>query len=77
MNVKSAKNVEGHLIYCADDVYRFRVYSGADFIDYDISHSDLLIKIIDEDAAFYDNRYLEHSPETLGIDAQQELFDPS
>lgn len=67
MNIKPAVGLEGQLIWCADGVYRFRVYTGTTFVDYDLSHSDLTIKILDEDSALYDDRYLDHSPETLGI----------
>ena len=41
------------------------------FKDYDIYHSDLVVKIDDTDATFYEHEdgrmILDHSPETLGI----------
>ena len=67
----SANGVEGQLIWCADGVYRFRVYTdNFEFTDYDLLHSDLSVTITDPDATFYaddaGNR-LDHNPETLGI----------
>ncbi len=69
--IKSANGTTGCLISSMDGNYRFRVYSGDTFVDYDIMHSDLMVTICDEDAAFYtgdfDSAVLDHSPETLGI----------
>jgi hypothetical protein len=72
MKIKDANGIEGHLIYMhGADKYMFRVYNGASFIDYDIRHCDLCVKITDPDAAFYirddGTEVLDHSPETLGI----------
>jgi hypothetical protein len=73
VEITSATGVEGHLLYChVEDKYQFRVYDkNHNFIDYDIKHCDLLVKIIDEDASFYkvhDSTYiLDHTPETLGL----------
>lgn len=65
----SAHGVEGHLIWCADGVHRFRVYTdNFEFTDYDLLHSDLLVTITDEDATFYSDDNgdrLDHSPQTL------------
>ena len=52
--------------------YQFRVYDeNHKFIDYDIMHSDLVAKITDSDATFYqidgDTFVLDHNPETLGL----------
>lgn len=71
-NVRSANGVEGHLIYTAMGYFMFRVYEqDGSFTDYKILHSDLLLKIIDADAAFYEERdgtpVLDHLPTTLGI----------
>jgi hypothetical protein len=67
----SANGVEGQLIWCADGVYRFRVYTdNFEFTDYDLLHSDLSVTITDPDATFYsDDRgnRLDHSPQTLGM----------
>lgn len=63
----SANGKEGHLIYCGDGQFRFRVYNGDLFTDYDILHCDLHVRIMDEDAYFYKDKYLDHSPETLGV----------
>ena len=67
----SANGVEGILIWCADGIYRFRVYAdNHDFTDYDLLHSDLSVTITDKTATFYsdDNgNRLDYSPETLGI----------
>jgi len=72
MKIEPANGVTGHLIYCMDGKYRFRVYSTDDksFTDYDLCHSDLTVTIVDEDSAFYINKdvaVLDHSPATLGI----------
>jgi hypothetical protein len=71
MKIKSANGLTGCLIYCADQVYRIRIYAdGGDFIDYDIQHNDLLFTICDEDAYLYSNNdrfWIDHSTETLGL----------
>lgn len=65
----AAKNSQGYLINCQGKLM-FRLYDGDEFIDYEIHHSDLHIKIIDDDAFFYHpkfrNEYIDHSPTTLG-----------
>jgi hypothetical protein len=71
-NVKCAKETEGHLIYTAMGEFMFRVYNpDKTFTDYRILHSDLLLKITDEDAVFYEDKngtpVLDHSPSTLGL----------
>lgn len=73
MKILPAKGSRGLLIWTGE-TYQFRVYHDLDpqgFTDYDIRHSDLEIEILDEDAAFYDDRKLDHSPETLGIENTQ------
>lgn len=71
VKVTSADGTSGCLIWVSGENYMFRVYDdhGA-FKDYDIRHSDLNIKIVDSDAAFYEYEdgalFLDHSPETLG-----------
>jgi len=69
---KSATGVEGCLIRGIDGEYYFRVYdANHDFVDYDLMHSDLSIRITDPDAFFYseDGRdSLDHSPATLGLE---------
>ena len=72
MKIESADGREGYLIWCGGDRYVFRIYSAAphDFVDYDIRHCDMRIKIIDSDAFFYTDEKgacVDHSPETLGL----------
>lgn len=74
----TANGEVGYLIYChATNRHLFRVYTNPpnDFVDYDILHNDLRVKIIDADAHFYRGRFdgkdfaeLDHSPATLGIE---------
>lgn len=70
MEMKPALGVEGTLIPLFDGSWVFRVYDkNGDFVDYDIHHSDLWIKITDPDAVLYsdDGGYrLDHHPSTLG-----------
>jgi hypothetical protein len=67
----SADGVEGVLIWCADGVYRFRVYTDSfEFTDYDLLHSDLSVTITDKTASFYsddEGNRLDHDLATLGI----------
>ena len=73
MKIASADGKSGCLLYSfGSDKYMFRVYDTQhDFIDYEIYHSDLGIKIEDPDACFYETAdgrmVLDHSPETLGL----------
>jgi hypothetical protein len=72
IKIESADGREGYLIWCGGDRYVFRIYKEApdDFTDYDIHHTDMRIRIIDEDAYFYSDDQgdsIDHSPETLGI----------
>ena len=72
MKIESANGVEGCLIYVhGANTYQFRVYGKDGFKDYDIYHSDLVVKIDDKDAFFYEHEdgrmMIDHSPETLGI----------
>ena len=72
MKIESADGVEGILIWCGGDRYVFRIYTAApdDFVDYDLRHSDMRVKIMDSDAFFYVNdkgACIDHSPDTLGI----------
>lgn len=79
--MQSANGVTGHLLYTGD-TYVFRVYhplwpyidAKDNFTDYDLLHNDLVVTIRDEDAYFYTNSfipYLDHSPETLGIETTE------
>lgn len=68
----SANGVEGCLIYCADGVYRIRVYDTYhDYTDYNIRTADLFFTINSADAHFYvdssGQHYIDHDPQTLGI----------
>jgi len=72
MKIESADGCEGILIWCGGDRYVFRIYSDAPhkFVDYDLRHSDMRIRIVDSDAFFYSNEQsdcIDHSPATLGI----------
>jgi len=71
MDITSANGREGYLIWCGGDRYVFRIYDiYHNFVDYDLCHSDLRIKITDTDAHFYvdgEHARIDHSPETLGI----------
>ena len=69
--IESADGKEGYLIWCGGDRYVFRVYTQApdEFVDYDLRHTDMRIKIVDSDAFFYSDErgdYVDHSPATLG-----------
>jgi hypothetical protein len=69
MKSTSADGVEGHLLRSFEGKYFFRVYNGTDFVDYDLTHSDLCVTITDPDAFFYHGNNmdrLDHSPQTLG-----------
>jgi hypothetical protein len=77
MKSKTANGEVGYLIYChATDRHMFRVYDAQhNFVDYDIRHNDLRVKIIDPDAHFYTGQAngeqfyeLDHCPATLGIE---------
>jgi len=71
MKIESADGREGLLIWCGGDRYVFRIYDlWHNFVDYDIRHCDMRVKIIDSDAFFYvdgDHARVDHSPDTLGI----------
>ena len=71
MKIESADGREGLLIWCGGDRYVFRIYDlWHNFVDYDLRHSDMRVKIIDSDAFFYvdgDHARVDHSPDTLGI----------
>lgn len=72
MKIESADGREGYLIWCGGDRYVFRIYDlFHNFVDYDLRHSDMRIKIIDSDAFFYQDKdfsKLDHSPATLGLE---------
>ena len=73
--VRSANGVEGELCVRSDGSYFLRVadvQASEGLVDYDLRHSDLRVRIIDEDAAFYDfganhGPVLDHVPATLGL----------
>ena len=73
MTATSATGVTGFVLHTIDG-YVFRVYEKDTeaFKDYDLLHSDLEVKIVDEDAVFYEldngKKVLDYSPPTLGID---------
>ncbi len=67
--------MEGCLCVTLDQGYFLRVKDARapeGFVDYRLRHSDLQVRIIDEDAAFYDfgpnlDSLLDHAPATLGL----------
>ena len=68
---KSADKLKGILIRSSDGSYFFRVADkDGEFQDYELLHNDLSIIIDDFDAFLYEyndnEKYLDHSPETLG-----------
>ena len=70
--IESADGREGYLIWCGGDRYVFRIYSDAphEFVDYDLRHTDMRVKIVDSDAFFYSDEqgaWVYHAPATLGI----------
>jgi len=71
MEITSANGREGYLIWCGGDRYVFRIYDiYHNFVDYDLRHCDMRVKIIDTDAHFYvdgEHASIDHSPETLGL----------
>lgn len=71
VKIHSADGVEGVILHFGGQ-YWFRVYTGkSEFKDYNLAHSDLVVKIDDKDATFYEyedgTMSLDHSPETLGL----------
>ena len=73
MKATAAAGTTGFILNTIDG-YMFRVYDKHTeaFKDYDLLHSDLEVKIVDEDAVFYEldngKNLLDYSPPTLGID---------
>jgi len=77
MKIESADGAEGYLIWCGGDRYVFRIYSEAphDFVDYDLRHTDMKVRIVDSDAFFYTDEQgsgIDHSPATLGLKIDSE-----
>ena len=70
--VRSARGTRGFLLRSLDGAYFFRIYEqDGSFRDYKLSHSDLEIEIVDDEATFYEDDEqprLDHSPRTLGIE---------
>ena len=72
VKIESADGAEGYLIWCGGDRYVFRIYTAApnEFVDYDLRHTDMRVRIVDEDAFFYSDKHgdcVDHAPATLGI----------
>ena len=73
---KIATGTTGFILKTFDNDYVFRVYDEGEssFTDYDLDHFDLEVKIVDEDAVFYEYENgsdsigysLDYSPQTLG-----------
>jgi len=70
--VEPAKGVHGILLFSGvGDGYVLRVRHGAEFRDYRLAHSDMEVRIVDNEAFFYragDDFWLDHAPETLGLE---------
>ena len=70
--VEPAKGIHGMLLVSgAGDGYFLRVRHGTEFLDYRLAHSDVKIRIVDNDAFFYragDDLWLDHAPKTLGLE---------
>lgn len=64
--VKPAKGVRGQIVVREDGVY-FKTHDYLHSEEYKITHLNLEVVIVDEDAAFYDHEYLDHAPETIGV----------
>lgn len=64
--VKPAKGVEGQIIHEGENVF-FRVRGTRKTVDYKLTHLNLRVVVVDDDAAFYDGEYLDHGPDTLGV----------
>ena len=79
MKIESANGRTACLIYCGPGQYKIRVcdpHKLDTFKDYDLRHSDLFFEIRDEDAYLYeqdDRLWLDHSPQTLGIDDETSM----
>ena len=71
VKIESADGREGYLIWCGGDRHVFRIYDEKhEFVDYDIRHTDMRVRITDSDAFFYvdgEHALIDHSPATLGI----------
>ena len=69
---KSAKGQRGFLIRGMDGQIWFRQYDeNHDFVDYDITHYDCEIEIVDSSAELVRNArgdFLDYTKESLGID---------
>ena len=72
MNSKPAKGQRGFLIRGMDGKIWFRQYSADhEFVDYDITHFDCEIEIVDDSAELVRNArgdYLDYTQEALGIE---------
>jgi hypothetical protein len=70
--VEPAKGTYGMLLVSgAGDRYFLRVRHGTEFLDYRLAHSDVEIRIVDNDAFFYragDDLWLDHAPKSLGLE---------
>lgn len=78
MNInRPAQGQRGFLIRGADGQIWFRQYDlEGDFVDYDITHYDCEIEIIDDSAALIRNNrgdYLDYTPQALEIKKDNEL----
>ena len=76
ITTKSAKGQRGLLIRGADNQIWFRQYdSNHDFVDYDITHYDCEIEIVDDSAELIRNErgdFLDYTRESMGIGKDQQ-----
>ena len=74
MMITDARGMEGMILYNhATKKHYLRVKRADGFKDYAIWHEDLMVKITDTDAFFYDengNCRIDTSPSTLGLEVQ-------
>ena len=62
-DIISAKGTLGTLLRLADGSFVFRVYNkGRDFTDYKILYDDMVIEIVDDDAVFVGDEYIDATP---------------
>lgn len=61
-DVVSAKGKRGILLRLADGSFVFRVYKAKDFTDYKILYDDMVIDIVDDDAVFVGDEYIDATP---------------
>lgn len=69
-DVRDAKGVEGLLCHGAGIPFLRVTHADGSFTDYTVRHDDLHVRILDDDAAFYDRPEapaLDHGPASIGM----------